>query len=329
MWRLFIGALPAVVLLMAGASSRAGVVYWADLLDAGRILRGDPFAGDVAEIVTGAGQVSDLAVHVSAGKLYWVNRGLDYTIWRANLDGSQVEGLLNRPAALGLALDVPRGKLYWTDRGLEHVFRANLDGTGVEDVFPAAEASFLEVDSVAAKIYWTDFEAIRRANLDGSNEEALFQSTTTLAAPVDFALDAANNALFFTGSAPNKIRRFDLAGGGLTTLVTGTGDPLEPHAGHIAVDAANRIVYWTERGNLDETPAYPPGVFRYHVDTGSIDAAIFDGLPGTIVYVPEPSTVTLAMLGSLLVCGIGARRRVVNPWPQRMVRGDGHPGRLW
>jgi hypothetical protein len=58
-----------------------------------------------------------------------------YKIKRANLDGSNVEGLvagLNSP--LGIVLDLSARKMYWCDSGANKVQRSNLDGSNVEDL---------------------------------------------------------------------------------------------------------------------------------------------------------------------------------------------------
>ncbi len=57
-------------------------------------------------------------------KMYWATSG---SIWRANLDGSNVEEIVvgslgNGPA---IALDVRGGRLYWTESS-SHLIRGNV-----------------------------------------------------------------------------------------------------------------------------------------------------------------------------------------------------------
>ena len=69
------------------------------------------------------------------------------------------------------------GKIYYTKAGgSEAIFRANLDGTNVEAIIGGSGPSDIAVDGVGGKIYWVNpqaSEAIFRANLDGTNVEAI------------------------------------------------------------------------------------------------------------------------------------------------------------
>jgi len=83
----------------------------------------------------------DIALDLLHDKVYWAG-GWDQTdvglIQRANLDGTQVQTLLEGPAldfrdnGVELALDVEGDKMYWTNNGRGMIQRANLDGTDVE-----------------------------------------------------------------------------------------------------------------------------------------------------------------------------------------------------
>ena len=61
-------------------------------------------------------------------KLYWATGG---KIQRGDLDGSNIEDVVNREAA-SIALDAMNGKIYWTHAD-DGIYRANLsDGTNIE-----------------------------------------------------------------------------------------------------------------------------------------------------------------------------------------------------
>jgi len=69
------------------------------------------------------------------GKIYWSQwypEGGPNTVYRANLDGSNVEDLrlLGLGSTTGLALDLEGGKLYAL--GYYSIYRSNLDGSGGE-----------------------------------------------------------------------------------------------------------------------------------------------------------------------------------------------------
>ena len=80
---------------------------------------------------------SAIGLDLSGGKIYWGEWAEDF-IWRANLDGSQVETFLT-VRSHGLALDVGGGKIYWTNWINGAVQRANLDGSQVETLVSGLE----------------------------------------------------------------------------------------------------------------------------------------------------------------------------------------------
>lgn len=115
----------------------SGYLYWADV-DKNAILRVRPGSLDVETVVTSGLEIpTGLAVDPVHGKLYWADWGT-VQIGRANLDGSQVEVLLDATDGLALpnriALDQHAGKLYWTDFGRGTISRANLDGSNTETI---------------------------------------------------------------------------------------------------------------------------------------------------------------------------------------------------
>ena len=79
----------------------------------------------------------DIALDVTAGKMYWVEERETGSIQRANLDGTNMEELVSGDGLSDtndIALDVEAGKIYWIEDGGKAIRRANLDGSNVEDV---------------------------------------------------------------------------------------------------------------------------------------------------------------------------------------------------
>jgi hypothetical protein len=117
----------------------------------------------------------------------------DSSIWRANLDGTNIQNLL--PAwepTMGVAVD--SSHVYWINRNTGAVRRANPDGSNPQDLVPgqlALATGGVAVD--ASHAYWTSYVGgptagtIRQANLDGSNPQAI---VTGQAAPFGIAVDA-------------------------------------------------------------------------------------------------------------------------------------------
>ena len=132
---------------------------------------------------------NDVAVDIKNGKIYWPNHKVR-KIQRANLDGTNVEDLIELPRVRvpkGIALDVKEGKIYSTDEHLNTgsgiIRRLNLDGTEPQTVLKPAHIqlektrlsgpSGIAVDPYRGKIYWTDLNPgrIHRANLNGTDAE--------------------------------------------------------------------------------------------------------------------------------------------------------------
>lgn len=111
----------------------AGKLYWA----ADAIYRSDLDGANPEVLLAntfGKGNFHGLDLDPRAGKLYfstWESGG----IWRANLDGSGAEYLIDDKTS-SLALDLDGGKIYWTSWaiGSKEIMRANLDGTEAEVV---------------------------------------------------------------------------------------------------------------------------------------------------------------------------------------------------
>ncbi len=139
---------------------------------------------------------------VAGNKVYWTVRENTRQegqrrreIRRADLDGSSVEVLFTVITAWrgrwirDMAVDPTSGKIYWTTGG--ELLRANLNGSQREIVVNRLEEpdeyqdegmidgpDMLVVDAPAGKVYWetrTRPREIRRANLNGSQMEILFE----------------------------------------------------------------------------------------------------------------------------------------------------------
>jgi DNA-binding beta-propeller fold protein YncE len=137
----------------------------------------------------------DEEVAPTATHMYWTDSGTG-KIQRANLDGSNVQDLVNQlHTAQRIALDVDGGKMYWTTIRTDKIQRANLDGSNVQDLVNQlhtlggiAFLAGIALDVDGDKMYWIDngTNKIQCANLDGSNVQDLI---TQLDNPVDIALN--------------------------------------------------------------------------------------------------------------------------------------------
>src|SRR5271154_4513946 len=126
----------------------AGHIYWTNMgvpnLNDGSIERADLDGGNRKVIVPQGVTHTPKQIHLDkdGGKLYWCDRE-GMRVMRANLDGSQVETLVETGHGdterrdqtrwcVGITIDPKLGKIYWTQKGptkggLGSLRRANID----------------------------------------------------------------------------------------------------------------------------------------------------------------------------------------------------------
>src|SRR6266446_4351628 len=163
----------------------AGRLFVLDL-SGGRVLSMKTDGSDETVIAAGCHLPDGVAIDTRAGHVYWTNMGVpsreDGSIERANLDGSNVETLVDtsqgdpRPGpdatkwCVGITLDPARGHMYWTQKGpdngeLGRIFRAGIDvprgekpahRSDIEVLFERLpEPIDLELDLEHRVLYWT------------------------------------------------------------------------------------------------------------------------------------------------------------------------------
>jgi hypothetical protein len=199
-------------------------------------------------------------------------------VFSANPDGSDLKIIVSEGRRLpdGIVVDLAAGHLYWTNMGNPiandgSIERANLDGSNVTHIVPPGGTftpKQLQLDEKNRKLYWCDREGMRimRANLDGSNIETLLDTSEGDARPgkdikkwcVGIALDVDAGKLYWTqkGSAnagEGRIFRANLEipkgqsaanRKDIELLYEGLPEPID-----LELDLANRMLYWTDRGD--------------------------------------------------------------------------------
>jgi sugar lactone lactonase YvrE len=219
---------------MTASHSPNGRLFALELSGGGRVFSLKPDGSDSRNLVTGAGRLPDgIVVDVAAGHVYWTNMGVpirnDGSIERADLDGSNrrtiiPEGETFTPKQLHLQKQT--GKLYWCDREGMRVMRANLDGSDIETLVQTGEGDAdrkdpsnwcvgIAVDTASGDLYWTQKGA------DNAAQGRILRANLE----VPSGQTAAN--------------RRDI-----TVLFDHLPEPID-----LEIDTANRVLYWTDRGN--------------------------------------------------------------------------------
>ena len=218
----------------------AGHIYWTDMgvfdRNDGRIERADLDGGNRTVIIPEGATFTpkQIALDKAHGKLYWCDRE-GMRVMRANLDGSNIETLVERGRGdadradqtrwcVGIAVDAQKGKLYWTQKGPSkggkgRIFRANLDlppgqtaanRSDIELLFDhLPEPIDLEIDREHHTLYWTDRgdppkgNSVSRYSMDadtrqGDASEILL---THLMEGIGISLDVAHDRMFLTDFA--------------------------------------------------------------------------------------------------------------------------------
>src|SRR5262252_7923394 len=206
-----------------GVDSEAGHIYWTNMgvppLNDGSIERADLDGGNRKVIVPQGVTHTPKQIHLDKenGKLYWCDRE-GMRVMRANLDGSQVETLVERGRGdkdqldetrwcVGITIDPKLGKIYWTQKGatkggLGCIFRANIE-------IPKGETptnrSDLELDLANRILYWTDRgdpprgNTVNRVPIDTKADPEIV--VTHLMEGIGISLDVPGNRMFVTDFA--------------------------------------------------------------------------------------------------------------------------------
>lgn len=225
-------------------------------LSGGRIHSMNADGTDHKVIATGCHLPDGIVVDAEAGHIYWTNMGVpnlnDGSIERVNLDGANrkviiPQGCTHTPKQLHLEKE--SGKLYWCDREGMRVMRANFDGSGIETLVQTGEGEDdrrdatkwcvgITVDPVRRHVYWT------QKGPDNAGLGYIFRAGLDMPEGDDAAERSDIEVVF---------------------------DEL-PEPIDLELDLANRVLYWTDRGN-------PP-------DGNTVNRAAIEPPPGR-AHVPE------------------------------------------
>ncbi|MGY4175960.1 DNA-binding beta-propeller fold protein YncE [Bradyrhizobium sp. USDA 4518] len=217
----------------------AGHVYWTNMgvpsRNDGSIERADFDGSNRMFIILPGGTFTPKQLHLDKAnrKLYWSDRE-GMRVMRANLDGSQIENLIQTGDGeddrrdqtrwcVGIAVDPERQQIYWTQKGGDNaevgrILRAGIDmpqgetpanRSDVEVLLDGLpEPIDLEIDPDRRLLYWTDRgnpprgNTVNRAPIDAKPAHNAPQIVVSnLMEGIGLALDVPGNRLFATDLA--------------------------------------------------------------------------------------------------------------------------------
>jgi hypothetical protein len=216
--------------------SEAGHIYWTNMgvphLNDGSIERAGLDGSNRKVIIPQSVTYTPKQMHLDkeSKKLYWCDRE-GMRVMRANLDGSQVETLVETGRGdkvradqsrwcVGITVDPKRRQFYWTQKGPDNggqgrIFRAGIDipkgespnnRSDIEVLFDGLpEPIDLELDLTNRVLYWTDRgdpprgNTVNRVAIDTKADPEIV--VTHLMEGIGIALDIPGNRMFVTDFA--------------------------------------------------------------------------------------------------------------------------------
>jgi DNA-binding beta-propeller fold protein YncE len=199
-------------------------------------------------------------------------------VMSCNPDGSDLKTIVSEGRKLpdGIVVDPAAGHIYWTNMGIPSandgtIMRADLDGKNLTTIVPSGGTHTpkqLQLDRKNGKLYWSDREGMRvmRANLNGSKLEILVDTSKGDPRPgpdatkwcVGIALDTDRGYIYWTQKGPDNARKGRIFRAGIEipkgqnpenrkdieVLYERLPEPID-----LDLDLANRMMYWTDRGD--------------------------------------------------------------------------------
>jgi low-density lipoprotein receptor class B len=210
----------------------AGRMYWTDT-NASVIWSANMNGSEAGIVLDDFGaEPLGIALDVGAHKMYWTDSA---GVKRANLNGTEAELVSKGPARGFIALDPAAGRMYWADYPTGTLKTAAMSPEApITNVVSKQPSPFgVALDSAAGKLYWlqlnlekrkTEKNAIRRANLDGSEIETLIERPGA-GFEGGLAIDAVAGRLYWTEAEAHDIGTANLDGTGVQTFSTGQDSP--------------------------------------------------------------------------------------------------------
>jgi len=300
-------------------------LYWGQPTAALGVYRAN-FDGTSAVNVLSGREPNTIKISENLRKLYFYDGTGGHTgLYRANLDGSDIEWLLPHVPIWDFEIDSLHGQLFGTSG--ERIFRMNLDGSNFSVVatYQNTVALGIALDPEAEQIYWgsSPQHMIRRVKYDGSNLTDVLVFGSNVEVP-DIEFDPLTHQLYWLlKGSERSINRANADGSNRNVLVSGQSGR------RLAVNQDIQKLYWSDQGifraNLDGSDmenVIPNGFDLSNQDTDAHGIAFgpFVGMP-VPEPVPEPSTWLLLTTGIISLLGYRWRwcQRTHKPGRTRMT----------
>lgn len=190
------------------------------------------------------------------GKIYFSDFYETYAgkIWSVNLDGSELTAIAtDLVEPYGVALDVPNGKIYWADEADDNddgrIYRANLDGSNAEAIVTMSGAGFRAV-AVDLKNHKLYFYEVNNEDLYMADLDGT-NATPIISGVYGYGLlvDSEHDKIYFDEQNDEELKRANLDGSGIETI-----DDNGTRIYGMAIDHEKGKLYWTGRdsGTIEE-----------------------------------------------------------------------------
>lgn len=256
------------------------------------ILKGNLDGSSLSAIVTSQAGLQSIAIHQASGFIFWTQNPTVDRVARAELDGSNVTGIVTTGylQLRGIAVDVVNDKVLFTnDAATYTITKCNLDGSSVTDIFASGTGSIrdLDIDQIPSISGGIDLFLEGPAGGDIDLFEHGFDSTSgnvtlfvsgVFSATMDLFLKVLE---FASGSLDTFIHGFDSTSGNIDLFTNGhilssSGTDLFVH-GHSPISTSGDLFI---SGPIEISG----GIDLYIANSGSIDSwtVMVKGFDGTI-----------------------------------------------
>jgi DNA-binding beta-propeller fold protein YncE len=222
-------------------AAEQGYIFFTDD-ERGEVVRAELDGDNAVVILEDMDDPVGIDLDESNSKLYVVDQGDLPRVYRANLDGSDVEVVLEAGLLhpYGIALDVDGDRLYVIDNDADDVFTARLDGSEFAPLGIPGMVAPIEIalDAATGTLYWCDIgppPVIRAARIDGTEVRDVLTPSTFLGLeiPLGITFDTVTQRLYYVeGGTLAALLSVNVDGSDVQTLVDGLDEPVGIEVAH-------------------------------------------------------------------------------------------------